>query len=209
MVQPHATPPDHRLERLSFFSDAVFAIAITLLIIEIHVPHVADGSDRAFLIALARLIPSFIGFTISFFVIGAFWHGHHRAFACAAHWDPRVVLPNTMLLFTIAAMPFFTAFSSSHAPSRVPVGAYCFWLILTGVFNMRLQRVLSRPPVVSEEVPAEHLAAIRRRGLAVVLGATTAFILAMIVPEVALASLATMPLWRRLLDRLAAGRQPA
>ena len=123
-----AKQPDHQLDRLVFFSDAVFAIAITLLIIEIHPPEVASYSDMQFVGALAQLIPKFIGFTVSFFVIAAFWGGHHRAFALAAGWDARVMFPNTLMLFTIAAMPFFTAFSNAYSLHRVPVAAYCIWL---------------------------------------------------------------------------------
>ena len=199
--------PEHSLERLIFFSDAVFAIAITLLVIEIHVPHVPSGAGNiAFINALLLLIPNFIGFIVSFFVIGAFWGGHHRAFACAAHWDERLMGPNIHMLLAIAAMPFFTAFMSEYSNQRVPVVAYCLWLLLTALLNVRLQRVATRAPVVDDGVTPQTIRHLRRRGWATVGGAVTALIVGIVspIPFVALASLMTIPLWRVALNRLAA-----
>src|SRR5689334_20483118 len=111
-----AARTDHSLERLVFFSDAVFAIAITLLVIELHPPHFdrAVATDAGHLEALANLIPNFIGYIISFFVIGMFWMGHHRAFALAAHYSPRILWWNLLLLCSIAFMPFASAYVSAN-----------------------------------------------------------------------------------------------
>lgn len=191
--------PDHLLERLIFFSDAVFAIAITLLVIEIHVPHLPRGATNAqFGYALLALTPNFIGFIVSFFVIGAFWSGHHRAFGCAAHYSEKLVPANIQLLLTIAAMPFFTAFLSTYSNQRVPVVLYCCWLLLTALLNLRLGRLATSPPVVDPSVPAEIIAGIRRRGLATVCGATTAILVGAFShsPIIAQISLITIPLWR-------------
>lgn len=206
--QPVATRhgPEHMLERLIFFSDAVFAIAITLLIIEIHVPHLEAGASNIdYINALLKLTPNFIGFIISFFVIGAFWGGHHRAFGCAAHYSDKLVPANIQLLLTIAAMPFFTAFVSEYSNQRVPVVLYCSWLLLTALLNLRLGRLATSPPVVDPGVPAETIAGIRRRGLATVLGAATAIVVGILSPQpiIAQVSLMTIPLWRVVLGWLA------
>lgn len=195
--------PGHALERLIFFSDAVFAIAITLLIIEIRVPELhRPATDTQYLQALANLSPNFIGFFISFFVIGAFWSGHHRAFDCARHWSPRLVAPNLMLLSAVAAMPFFTAFASEYYGQRVPVAFYCGWMVLVALLNIRVQRIATAPPVVGEHITPEHRTMLRKRGLAVLLGAASALVMSLFQPWLGQATLATIPLWRLLLMRL-------
>lgn len=196
--------PEHRLERLIFFSDAVFAIAITLLVIELRPPHVEHiRSDIAFINATLMLIPNFVGFTISFFVIGAFWMGHHRAFACSAHWSDRLMPANIQLLFAIAAMPFFTAYVSEYSNSRVPVVLYCSWLLITALLNIRVGRLATSPPVVDSRASPETLRMVRLRGRATALGAATAIVVALVspYPVIAQASLSTIPLWRLALSR--------
>lgn len=198
-----AASTDHPLERMVFFSDAVFAIAITLLVIEIHVPHLPHGApDGAFLAELAGLIPSFIGFVISFAVIGMFWAGHHRAFSLARRYDPRVVPWNLMLLGTIAFMPFVTAFLSAHYGDRVPAILYWSWLLLTALLNLKVNSIATRPPIVGEEA-ITAAAAVRRRSRSVLAGAVTALVIACILPQAAPLGMGTIPLWIRILGRRA------
>jgi uncharacterized membrane protein len=121
-----ARGPEHGLERLIFFSDAVFAIAITLLVIDIRVPRLPMGSsDQASWNALLEQAPEFAGFFISFFVIGSFWAGHHRGMSLASHYAPTLTMPNLTFLCAIAALPFFTAFASANPMMRVPNFCYC------------------------------------------------------------------------------------
>ena len=195
--------PEHGLERMIFFSDAVFAIVITLLVIDIHAPHLPFGSpDRDYWISLIKLGPEFLGFFISFFVIGFFWAGHHRAMSLASHYSPRLIFPNLMLLASVAAMPFFTAFASANPMMRVPIFCYCAWLLVAAVLNRRLQAIVTRPPVVSETAPTELIAVTRERGTAVVLGALTAMVISLIVPVLGQVALCTIPLWRLVLRRI-------
>ncbi|RZM18240.1 MAG: DUF1211 domain-containing protein, partial [Sphingomonas sp.] len=183
----------------------VFAIAITLLVIEIHAPHLPYGaSASAHLHALGALAPSLIGFVVSFFAIGAFWAGHHRMFTLAATWSDGLVTANLLLLLTIVAMPFFTAYLSAGYGSSIPVLCYTGWLLLAGLANIRLQRMVTSSPVVSSDADPARIATIRHRGLAVVLGAICALLLAATLPapSTALFALMTIPIWRRLSDRL-------
>lgn len=198
---------DHALERLVFFSDAVFAIAITLLVIELKVPHLPRGSpDSAYWQALAQLIPSFVGYFFSFFVIGAFWAGHHRAFTLARRYSPQVLGWNMVFLLTMAFMPFVTAFLSQNIGARVPTLVYCAVMLTAALLNMRVHRIVTGPEMVGESASAEDVAYVRKRGLSVALGAATALLVSLVVPMLGQASLASIPIWRRI---IAPRRKPA
>jgi uncharacterized membrane protein len=93
--------------RLEAFSDGVFAIAITLLIIEIHVP--ARGHAETIGHELLRIWPSYLGYLTSFLTIGVMWINHHHVFELIARVDRTMLLLNTLLLMLIAFVPFPTA----------------------------------------------------------------------------------------------------
>lgn len=169
---------DQQLERLTFFSDAVFAIAITLLVIEIHVPHPEADTDGAWLQALADLIPHFGGFILSFIVVGALWAAHHRVFGLLRRYDPSIVWPNLLLLMAIAFMPFSSALMSAHPMDRVPEMFYACTLIVAGLLQYRLVRQALRHPFIAEETSEEVVATMRRRSLAMPCMAVLALLLA-------------------------------
>jgi len=195
----HGGTPAHPLERLIFFSDAVFAIAITLLVIEVRPPHLSfHASDRAHLIALANLIPSFVAFFISFFVIGAFWAGHHRAFSLSRHWSPTLLFPNIMMLCAIAFMPFATAYMGLNMGQRVPSLLYDTVLLATAILNIRLVKLATSPRVVDEHADPLTIARTRARGWGVAAGAVIAFVLNFIFPPISQFGLMTIPIWLRI-----------
>ena len=202
--------PSNPLERLIFFSDAVFAIAITLLIIEVQPPRLGfRASDHDHLVALANLIPSFVAFFISFFVIGAFWAGHHRAFSLARHWSPKIVMPNIVMLAAVVFMPFATAYMGMNMGARVPTVLYDAVLLTTGLLNIRLVRLATSPPVVDEDADPVVIARTRGRGWGVTLGAALALVLAFYVPRFSQFGLLTIPIWLRLAMRRAEMRAAA
>ena len=97
----------HDTVRLEAFSDGVIAIAITLLVIEITVPHV-EGSERL-ASALVDQWPSYVGFILSFITIGIMWMNHHTMFKDIERCDHVLIGLNLLLLLAIAALPFSTA----------------------------------------------------------------------------------------------------
>jgi uncharacterized membrane protein len=197
-----AAKTDHALERLVFFSDAVFAIAITLLIIEVHAPHLPPGSsDRAYWIALAQLWPSLIGYFISFAVIGLFWMGHHRAFALAARYHPKVLGWNLALLCSRGFMPFVTAYVAVNMFAKIPSIFYCATLFVAALLNMRVGRIVTGPDMVGASADPAAVGYVRARGLSVVLGSATAIAICFVVPHIAQGGLISIPIWRRLLTR--------
>ena len=185
----------HPLERLVFFSDAVFAIAITLLVIEIHPPHLAGNGAQETLEKLAGLIPNFIGFVISFAVIGAFWSGHHRAFSLAGRIGPGIVIWNLLLLGTIAFMPFVTGFMSANYGKTGPAVVYWSWMLLTALLNLKVNRMATGPAMRAEGVTAAQAAEVPRRSIAVLLGAASSLAVSFVAPVYAPMAMATIPLW--------------
>jgi uncharacterized membrane protein len=93
--------------RIEAFSDGVFAIAITLLIIEIHVPAREHAETLGH--ELLRIWPSYLGYLTSFLTIGVMWINHHHVFSYINRSDRTMLLLNTLLLLMIAFVPFPTA----------------------------------------------------------------------------------------------------
>jgi uncharacterized membrane protein len=204
---------DHKLERLVFFSDAVFAIAITLLVLEIDVPRLAKGAPTAaFLPHLDRLIPSFFGYFVSFVVIGLVWVAHHRAFACARTYRPRVLPWNLALLGMIALMPWFTAFMSANIRSQLPWQVYGGALTLTALLNLQVVRLATGADMAGDQSAAPEAEGIRERSLVTLIGAAAAFALTFVLPGNWHFSLMAIVVARRgttLVRRLKRERSPA
>lgn len=137
---PAETPhlPDNT--RLETFADGVFAIAITLLVLEIKVPHV-DQSHGGLWPALVALWPSYLGYLISFFTIGIMWVNHHVIFQYVRKCDRRFLFANVFFLMGIAFAPFPTAVLAEHLPHpetrQAAVAFYNgFYVLMAVLFNV-------------------------------------------------------------------------
>jgi uncharacterized membrane protein len=141
---------EFQLERLILFSDAVFAIAITLLVIEIKIPSFGEKehiTDNAILHKLAELIPKFIGFLVSFLLIGQYWVVHHRMFGYVINFTGKLIWLNIFFLFSVALMPFSTGFYSEYVMTEAvtPVIFYTVNIAIIGIINYTMWRYISNP----------------------------------------------------------------
>jgi uncharacterized membrane protein len=139
------------LERLVFFSDAVFAIAITLLALEIRLPAGEYSDSAALQNALLSLWPRYLSYCVSFLVIGSYWMAHHRMFRSIVRYDRRLLLLNLLLLLCIAFIPFPTTVLGDSS-STVATIFYAATMAVTGLMSALVWwhassagRLLARP----------------------------------------------------------------
>ncbi|MDQ2809254.1 MAG: TMEM175 family protein [Chloroflexota bacterium] len=100
--------------RLEAFSDGVFAIAVTLLILEIKVPAPVEGADGGLAAALLHQWPSYVSYVTSFLTIGIFWANHHSLFRFIKRTDQTLLMINTLFLMAISFLPFPTALVAEY-----------------------------------------------------------------------------------------------
>lgn len=132
-----------QLERILFFSDAVIAIAMTLLIIEIKAPHIHGNSNAELIENINELIPKFVSFFISFFVIAIYWKAHHHLFGYVKKYTDKLIWINILFLLSIVIMPFSSAFYSENFHLNIPYAVYCTNIFVTGMLNCWLIRYIS------------------------------------------------------------------
>jgi len=128
----HLDHKDNSLDRLVFFSDGVFAIAITLLSIELHPPHDWDGT----VVGLWRGgWTGFMAYAVSFIVIGVFWNSHRRMFNQITRFTPGIFAWSLALLGAIALMPFVTSLLYLTGPKSEAFVVYLGLISIAGLIQ--------------------------------------------------------------------------
>jgi uncharacterized membrane protein len=122
--------------RLEAFSDGVLAIIITIMVLELKVPH---GDDLA---ALGPLIPVFLSYVLSFIFVGIYWSNHHHLLHAVRHVNGRILWANLHLLFWLSLIPFVTGWMGENHFGAWPVAFYGAVLLLAAVAYYILTRVL-------------------------------------------------------------------
>ena len=122
--------------RLEAFSDGVLAIIITIMVLELKVPHEPKFE------ALLPLWPVLLSYLLSFVYLGIYWNNHHHLLHAAQHVDGRVLWANLHLLFWLSLLPFVTAWMGETGFQGVPVLAYGLDLLLAAVAYFILVRAL-------------------------------------------------------------------
>jgi uncharacterized membrane protein len=125
-------------ERLLAFSDGVIAIIITIMVLELKVPHGADWA------ALTRLIPVFLSYVLSFIYIAIYWNNHHHLMHTLTHVDGLILWANTHLLFWLSLIPFATGWMGENHFAPLPTAVYGASLLMPGLAYYLLQLAIMR-----------------------------------------------------------------
>jgi len=129
----HTFPP----ARLEAFSDGVIAVIITIMVLELKVPH-ADG-----LPGLREVLPTVGVYALSFFFVGIYWVNHHLLVHRIREASPRVLWANLVWLFCLSLLPFFTAYVHDKHMDSFSVALYAASLLLTGFGFMLLRMTIN------------------------------------------------------------------
>jgi uncharacterized membrane protein len=124
--------------RVEAFSDGVFAILITIMVLELRPP---EGSSFE---ALKPLMPKFISYVLSFVYIGIYWNNHHHLFHAVNHVNGKILWCNTLLLFCISLVSFATAWMGENHFVAAPVALYGIVLLMCGISYWLLVKALLR-----------------------------------------------------------------
>ena len=149
-------------ERVEAFSDGVFAIAITLLVLEIQLPRLGENpTPQAILDGLGALWPSYVGYVVSFLTIGNAWINHHNLFRLVGRVSHGLLISNLLLLMAVGFMPFPTALLAETLgkPGEqvgvvVYAGTFVFTAFMFNLLWLAVKRVLrpGAPPSAIEAI---------------------------------------------------------
>jgi len=122
--------------RLEAFSDGVIAVIITIMVLEMKVPH---GTDPA---ALAPLIPVFVSYVLSYVYVGIYWNNHHHMLHAAKSINGSILWANLHLLFWLSLIPFVTGWMGENHFAEIPVALYGTILLMSAISYYVLSRCL-------------------------------------------------------------------
>lgn len=122
--------------RLEAFSDGVFAIIITIMVLDLKVPHGTSFS------ALRSVVPVFLSYVMSFLYVGVYWNNHHHLLHAAERVDGKILWANLHLLFWLSLAPFTTAWLGENRIAAGPVAMYGIMLFFAGIAYFILTKAL-------------------------------------------------------------------
>jgi uncharacterized membrane protein len=123
-------------DRVQAFSDGVIAILITIMVLELRIPHSPEAS------ALKELVPIFLTYVLSFVNLGIYWNNHHHMLMATERVNGVVLWANLHLLFWLSLFPFFTGWMGQNDFATLPTAAYGFVLLMAGVAYFLLKTAI-------------------------------------------------------------------
>jgi uncharacterized membrane protein len=151
-----------RPDRLLAFSDGVFGVAITLLVIDVHLPETRGSGEPVLLAGLVAMIPNLFVFAFTFVVVGMSWLGHHRKFSYVAQVDGTLLWFNLIYLMALCLVPFASGVLARHAGDPVAFALYAGVMALVDLLSAAVSAYALRAPFL---VPLPALTAERRRDI--------------------------------------------
>jgi uncharacterized membrane protein len=158
MASQRATP-----ERLAAFSDGVLAIIITIMVLDLRVPHEVS------LATLCGIWPTFASYALSYLFVGLLWINHHHLLRYAETADARVIWSNLGLLFFVSLIPFFTSLMAENHMNALTTALYAFIFLLVTVSFSLFQAAVTRQAGHAEEVRCMFSVARKRNWIAMAL----------------------------------------
>jgi len=134
--------------RLEAFSDGVIAILITIMVLELKVPHEADWH------ALREILPTLALYALSFVLVAIYWNNHHHMLHMTKRINGRILWANNHLLFWLSLIPFCTAWHGEHHHATLPAAVYGVVLFMSGVAYTILQAAIIRDQGPSSPIKA-------------------------------------------------------
>jgi len=122
--------------RLEAFSDGVLAIIITIMVLELKVPHAVE------LAALKPVLPVLLSYVLSFIYVGIYWNNHHHLFQASEQVSGRILWANLHLLFWLSLFPFTTAWMGENHLAAIPTAIYGFVLLMAAIAYLILERAI-------------------------------------------------------------------
>jgi uncharacterized membrane protein len=122
--------------RLEAFSDGVIAILITIMVLELKVPHGDDWS------ALVPMLPVFLTYVLSFVYLGIYWNNHHHLFHLVDHVNGAIMWANLHLLFWLSLVSFATGWMGENHFAPLPTAVYGFVLLMSGLAFLILEKAI-------------------------------------------------------------------
>lgn len=135
--------------RLEAFSDAVIAIIMTIMVLELKIPHGVD------LDALRPLLPVFLAYILSFVYLGIYWNNHHHMLHATRIVNGKALWANLLLLFCLSLIPFTTGWMGENHFEALPTALYGVVLLMCGAAYSLLQRMLTKHPAGENALLAE------------------------------------------------------
>ena len=188
---------EFQLERMILFSDAVFAIVITLMAIEIKIPETEVITEATLPKALLHLSPTFLAYIVSFTFIGSVWYQHLKMFSILKDYDKGLVFRNMLLLFFIGLFPFSATLITRGKGQMIPFYLYLGIILLCILAQYLLYHyIVNKKPSIRLNIDTkEHLIELQKRKISLIGFSVAAFLIVItyeLIPDPNFKSFATL-----------------